>query len=83
MESWGITLIALMVILFLSNWTKLRPSSFKNFEGYFTVSPKIFEIFFSILKMENCWTGSYGTMSFNFIERKESLAYIWIFRVFW
>jgi hypothetical protein len=32
--------------------------------------------------MENCSTESYGTISFNSIERKESLVYIWIFRVF-
>jgi hypothetical protein len=57
-ESWRITLIALMVILILSNWTKLNPISLKEFDGYFTVSPKIFEIFCSKLRMENCGTGS-------------------------
>jgi hypothetical protein len=33
--------------------------------------------------MENCRIISYGAMSFDFIERKESLVYIRIFRDFW
>jgi hypothetical protein len=51
-------------------------------DGYFTVSPKIFDIIRYNLRMENCMRMSYGAMRFKFIERKESLVYIWIFRIF-
>jgi hypothetical protein len=44
-----------------------------EFEDYFMVSPKIFEIFCRNLSIENYTTGSYGTMSFNFIEVKNAL----------
>jgi hypothetical protein len=43
--SWRITLIALMVILILSIWTKLNSSSLKEFDGYFTVSLKYLKYF--------------------------------------
>jgi hypothetical protein len=44
--SWKMYVIALMVTLILSQLDKFfKPSSHESFEGYFTVSPKIMEIF--------------------------------------
>jgi hypothetical protein len=54
-----------------------------DLHGFFTVSHKIFDGICINLRMEICRTISYGAMSFNFIERKESLFYILIFRLFW
>jgi ABC-type maltose transport system permease subunit len=51
-------------------------------DGYFTVSPKTFDIIRYNLRIGNCRTMSYAAMRLKFIERKESLVYIWIFRIF-
>jgi hypothetical protein len=64
------------------NRTRLNPSSHKDFEGYFTVSPKMFKIFCWKIRLEYWKTWSYCAMNFNFIEWKQSLVYIKIFRVF-
>jgi hypothetical protein len=54
---WKISVIALMVILILFNWTKSKASSHKDVEVYFTISPKILEIFSEILEWRIVWPG--------------------------
>jgi hypothetical protein len=53
--------------------TKLKPSSHKEFDVNFMVSPKMFDIFFWNIRLENCTICSYGARNFTFIEWKKAL----------
>jgi hypothetical protein len=74
---------AFNILKFQLNRTRLMHSSHKDIEGNFMVSPKIFVIICWKLRLENCTAWFYGTMNFKFIEWRESLFYIRIFRVSW